>query len=133
MPDPSKTLETIPGAPLPNHNAYSLVVRSSGETIHIAGWMGDDPETGKIVEGGVEAQADQAMRNIRTCLLAADSSMDKIVRRRLYFLDIKKDLKTVMDVWNRYVPKPGPVSTAMQISGLAKEGAFVEIEVDAEA
>lgn len=41
-------------APKPNGN-YSHVVRQ-GNTLHIAGWMGDDPETGKIVEGGIEAQ-----------------------------------------------------------------------------
>lgn len=24
--------------------------------MHVAGWMGDDPQTGQIVEGGIEAQ-----------------------------------------------------------------------------
>lgn len=57
MPLPEKTLVTVPGATRPNYDAYSLVVRSSGDRLHIAGWMGDDPETGKIVEGGVGAQA----------------------------------------------------------------------------
>ena len=38
-------------------NAYSLVVRSTGDRIHLAGWMGDDPKTGEIVKGGCEAQA----------------------------------------------------------------------------
>jgi len=41
-------------APKPNGN-YSHVIRQ-GNTLHVAGWMGDDPETGKIVEGGIEAQ-----------------------------------------------------------------------------
>lgn len=41
-------------APKPNGN-YSHVVRQ-GDTLHIAGWMGDDPETGNIVDGGIEAQ-----------------------------------------------------------------------------
>lgn len=57
MPAEEKTLVTVPGAPRPNFDAYSLVVRASGDTIHIAGFMGDDPETGKIVGGGVGAQA----------------------------------------------------------------------------
>lgn len=42
------------------------------------------------------------MKNIKTCLEAAGSSTAKIVRRRMYFMNIKKDIKTVMDVWDRY-------------------------------
>ncbi|EME38038.1 hypothetical protein DOTSEDRAFT_39585 [Dothistroma septosporum NZE10] len=133
MPAAERTLVTVLGAPRPNFDAYSLVVRSTGDTIHVAGFMGDDPETGKIVEGGVAAQADQAMKNIETCLKAAGSGVEKIVRRRMYFMNIKQDIKTVMDVWDRHVPKPQPVSTAVQISGLAKEGALIELEVEAEA
>lgn len=41
-------------APRPNGN-YSHVVRSRG-LVHEAGWMGDDPATGEIVGGGIEAQ-----------------------------------------------------------------------------
>lgn len=57
MPAPERTLGSVPGAPTPYLNAYSLVVRSTGDRIHLAGCMGDDPETGEIVEGGCEAQA----------------------------------------------------------------------------
>ena len=57
MPSEEKTLVAVPGAPRPNFDAYSLVVRASGDTIHIAGFMGDDPETGIIVDGGVGVQA----------------------------------------------------------------------------
>ena len=41
-------------APKPNGN-YSHVIRQ-GNILHVAGWMGDDPESGKIVPGGIEAQ-----------------------------------------------------------------------------
>ena len=60
-----------PNAPAPNGN-YSHVVRASG-LLFLAGWMGDDPSTGKIVEGGIEAQTKQAIDNIRACLEAAGS------------------------------------------------------------
>ena len=72
------------------------------------------------------------MKNIKACLEAAGSSLDKIVRRRMYFMDIKNDIKPVMDVWNKYVDSQQAVSTAVQICGLAKEGASIEIEVEAE-
>ena len=53
MPSQRKAIHA-PAAPKPNGN-YSHVVRS-GDTLHIAGWMGDDPVTGDIVSGGIEAQ-----------------------------------------------------------------------------
>ena len=57
MPAAERTLVTVTGAPRPNFDAYSLVVRSTGDVIHVAGFMGDDPKSGRIVEGGVGAQA----------------------------------------------------------------------------
>lgn len=44
-----------PNAPKPN-GKYSHVVKSKSGMVYLAGWMGDDPETGKIVSGGIEAQ-----------------------------------------------------------------------------
>lgn len=48
-----------PNAPKPNGN-YSHVIRS-GDKLYLCGWMGDDPETGEIVEGGIEAQTVSAL------------------------------------------------------------------------
>ncbi|GAB1739813.1 hypothetical protein NU219Hw_g4748t1 [Hortaea werneckii] len=117
-------------APKPNGN-YSHVLKAGG-LLHICGWMGDVPETGEIIEGGVEAQTDQAMKNISSCLKAAGSEPSKIVRRRIYTLDMAY-LPTIQEVTKRYLSEPWPVSTAVQVSGLAKKGALVEIEVIAEA
>ena len=41
-------------APEPNGN-YSHVIRY-GDKLYLCGWMGDDPKTGEIVEGGIVAQ-----------------------------------------------------------------------------
>jgi 2-iminobutanoate/2-iminopropanoate deaminase len=43
-------------APAPNGNYSHAILQQSSATLHIAGWMGDDPKTGKIVEGGIGAQ-----------------------------------------------------------------------------
>ncbi|KAI9714509.1 MAG: hypothetical protein M1820_000470 [Bogoriella megaspora] len=117
-------------APKPNGN-YSHVVRA-GNMLHVAGWMGDDPETGKIVDGGIGAQTKQAIRNIQACLEAAGSNLDKVVRRRIYIIDMK-NFREVDGVWAGYFSEPYPVSTCVQIGALAKEGALVELEVEAEA
>ncbi|KAH0367400.1 hypothetical protein KCU65_g4755, partial [Aureobasidium melanogenum] len=117
-------------APKPNGN-YSHVVRE-GNTLHVAGWMGDDPTTGTIVSGGITPQTHQAIKNIKACLEAANSSLDKVVRRRIYIMNMK-DFREVDKIWAEYFDEPYPVSTCVQVSGLAKEGALVELEVVAEA
>ncbi|KAF2112290.1 endoribonuclease L-PSP [Lophiotrema nucula] len=104
-----------PNAPKPNGN-YSHVVRQ-GNTLHIAGWMGDDPETGKIVEGGIEAQTERSILNIKACLDAAGSSLDKVVRRRIFIIDMK-EFRKVDAVWGKWFEEPYPVSTCVQVSAL---------------
>lgn len=122
-----------PSAPAPNGN-YSHAVLQTSATLHVAGWMGDDPKTGKIVEGGIGAQTvsvpffrpingihidkrlqHQAMHNIRACLRAGGSSLEKIVRRRIYIIDIKQ-FREIDAIWAEYVKPPFPVSTCVQVN-----------------
>ncbi|KAF2095852.1 endoribonuclease L-PSP [Rhizodiscina lignyota] len=117
-------------APKPNGN-YSHVVRS-GDKLFVCGFMGDDPVTGKIVEGGVEAQTRQAIENIKACVEAAGSSLDKVLSRRLYMTE-RAEFRTVDAIWASYMKEPYPVSTLIGVTWLAKEGAVIEIEVVAEA
>ncbi|THX90444.1 hypothetical protein D6D05_00477 [Aureobasidium pullulans] len=74
----------------------------------------------------------RAILNIKACLLAANSSLDKIVRRRIYLMKMS-DFRKVDEIWAEYFEEPYPVSTCVQVSGLAKEGALVELEVVAQA
>ena len=58
--------------------------------------------------------------------------MDKVVRRRIYMIDIKQ-FREVDAIWAKHFEEPYPVSTCVQIGALAKERAVVELEVEAEA
>ena len=129
---------SAPAAPAPNGN-YSHAVLQQSATLHVAGWMGDDPKTGDIVEGGIGAQTvsikkistaptinthidhiqsqHQAMHNIRACLEAGGSSLEKVVRRRIYIIDIKQ-FREIDAIWAEYVKPPFPVSTCVQVSFL---------------
>lgn len=77
--------------------------------------MGDDPSTGLIVSGGIVAQTTQAIKNIQACLEAAGSSLDKVVRRRIYILDMQQ-FREVDRVWGEWFEEPWPVSTCVQVS-----------------
>ncbi len=93
--------------------------------------MGDDPTTGQILSEDIEAQTEQAIFNLKAVLEAAGLSLDVIVGRKICMIDMK-ELRKVEAVWGRYFEEPYPVSMCVQVSGLAKEGARIQLEVVAE-
>ena len=56
----------------------------------------------------------RAILNIKACLEAAGSDLDKVVRRRIYIIDMK-EFRKVDAVWGEYFEKPYPVSTCVQV------------------
>ena len=70
---------------------------------------------GSLCSRELTSNQHQAMRNIQSCLQAANSSLDKIVRRRIYIIDIKQ-FREVDAIWAEWVGPPYPVSTCVQVS-----------------
>lgn len=58
-------------------------------TLYISGQLSIDPETGKVPEGGVSAEARQALRNLDTVLKAANVARNKVLQCRVYLPDVK--------------------------------------------
>lgn len=77
--------------------------------------MGDDPESGEIVSGGIEAQTERAILNIKAVLDAADSSLDKVVRRRIYIIDMSQ-FRKVDEIWGNFFEEPYPVSVSSRLA-----------------
>jgi 2-iminobutanoate/2-iminopropanoate deaminase len=67
-----------PNAPRPNAFVPQAVI--AGDFVFVSGTTGVDINTGKLAEGGYEAQINQAYKNIKTILEDAGSSMDKVVK-----------------------------------------------------
>lgn len=57
----------------------------------------------------------QAISNIAACLSAAGSSLDKILQRKIYIIDMKQ-FRAVDAIWAEYMKEPYPVSTCVQVS-----------------
>lgn len=63
--------------------------------VFVSGCLGFDPKTGAFVEGGVEAQTHQALKNLKSVIEASGSEIGKVVKttvRRLRFAVVKMDL-----------------------------------------
>lgn len=126
----SRSAIQSPSAHIPNGN-YSHVICSKTGLLFLCGFMGDSPHGGHIVSTYIVDQTKQIIQNIKACLESAGSGLDKVVSRRIYMIDMK-ELREVDRIWAEWFEEPFPVSTCVQVSGLAKEGARVEIEVVAE-
>jgi 2-iminobutanoate/2-iminopropanoate deaminase len=99
---------------------------ASGQLVFCSGQIGLDPATGSLVEGGVEAQAERALRNIAAVLDAAGCSFGDVVKTTLFLADIG-DFATVNAVYGRFMPDPPPARSTFAVGALPK-GALVEVE-----
>jgi 2-iminobutanoate/2-iminopropanoate deaminase len=103
---------------------YSQAIRS-GDMVFCSGQLGLDPASGELVEG-VEAQADRALRNLRSVLDAAGLGFDDVVKTTVFLADMG-DFATVNAVYAKFMPDPPPARSTVQVAALPK-GALVEIE-----
>jgi 2-iminobutanoate/2-iminopropanoate deaminase len=99
---------------------------ASGQLVFCSGQIGLDPATGSLVEGGVEAQAERALRNIAAVLDAASCSFGDVVKTTLFLADIG-DFATVNAIYGRFMPDPPPARSTFAVGALPK-GALVEVE-----
>lgn len=114
-------------APTPLAGApYSQAVTHAG-LVYVSGQIGLDPETGSLVEGGIEAQSEQVLRNVAAILAAAGSGLDRVLRSTVYLAELE-DWPTLNEVYRRHFDDPAPARTAFQVAGLPA-GALVEVDV----
>jgi len=98
----------------------------TGELVFCAGQVGLDPTTGNLVEGGLEAQAERALKNLSAVLDAAGCSFADVVKTTCFLIDID-DFAAFNAVYARYMADPPPARSTFAVAALPK-GARVEIE-----
>jgi 2-iminobutanoate/2-iminopropanoate deaminase len=100
-----------------------------GDLILLSGQVGMD-DTGQTVEGGFDAQADQAMRNIQRALQAAGSDVDKIVKVTIYVTDMQYR-QNVFALRQRWFKVPYPADTFVAVAALGRPERLIEIDATA--
>jgi reactive intermediate/imine deaminase len=104
---------------------YSQAVRH-GDLVFLSGQIGLDPGTGKLVAGGIEAQAHQVFRNLAAVCEAAGGGLDKLVKVNIYVTDLG-NFATVNAIMAEHFAKPYPARATVEVSALPL-GAEVEVE-----
>jgi 2-iminobutanoate/2-iminopropanoate deaminase len=114
-------------APAPFQGApYSQGV-VHGDLVFVSGQLGVDPETGDVVEGGIEAQTEQVMKNLGAVLEAAGSSLANVLTASIFLVDLA-DFGAMNEVYARYVGPDFPARATVQIGALPS-GAVVEVAI----
>ena len=120
------TIEAISSNALPTPaGPFSPAVRS-GDFIFMSGQVGQDPASGKVVAGGVEAEARQIFRNAATLLDAAGKAFGDVVRVGIFLTDIG-DFAAVNAIYAAQFTPPFPARTTIAAAALPL-GATIEIE-----
>ncbi len=105
--------------------AYSQGIIAGG-FIFTAGQIPLIPGTSNLRDGGIEAQTQQVMNNIKNLLEAAGSSLDRVVKTTVFLADID-DFAAFNQVYSSFFSADPPARTTVQAGGLPL-GALLEIE-----
>ncbi len=103
---------------------YSQAVRV-GQTLYVSGQLGVDPATGRLAEGGVVAQAHQALKNLGAILAEAGYGFGDVVQVQV-FLEDMHDFGLVNGVYRAYFTGALPARAAVEVARLPMD-AKIEI------
>ena len=126
-----------------------------GSLVFASGCIPLDPATGQIVEGGIEAQAHQALKNLKAVVEASGSELGKVVkctvslftevvttkndpvsdecasemltRSRQVFMKNMDDFAAVNGIYARFFGEHKPARSAVEVARLPRD-VLVEIE-----
>ncbi len=104
---------------------YSQGVKT-GNFLFLSGQIGIDPATKKLVEGGVQAQAEQIFKNISAVLAEGGATLDNVVKATVFLKDMG-DFKKVNEIYAQKFQKPYPARSAVAVRELPLS---VDIEIE---
>ena len=98
-----------------------------GGFIYLSGQVGQDPATGKLVGGGIAAEAERVFQNLSAVLRAAGKSFEDVVRAGVYLTSIS-DYVALNGTYAAHFSQPFPARTVIGVAALPL-GACVEIDL----
>lgn len=104
---------------------YSVAIKA-GHMVFTSGQIGLVPETGNVIEGGVEAETRQALTNLASVLEASGASLARVVKTTVFLRDMA-DFARMNAIYGEFFASDAPARSAVQVAALPK-GAAVEIE-----
>lgn len=104
---------------------YSQAIKS-GNLLFLSGQISINPETSEFIDGDIEIQTEQVLKNIKAILEAGGSSLEEAVKVTIYLQDIK-DFVLVNEIYSKYFGNSLPARACVEVQNLPKNA---KIEID---
>ncbi len=104
---------------------YSQAIED-GDWLFCSGQIGIEPSSGRLVDGGVEAETRRALENLRGVLDTAGLGFQDVVKTTLFMTDLR-NFELVNRIYGEHFGPPYPARSTVQVAALPR-GAQVEIE-----
>ena len=92
--------------------------------------IAEDPVTGDIVTGSIEAQTRRTLQNLDQAIRAAGGTLADVVNVQIFLID-RADAKGMNAVYAQFFSKPYPVRATVVVKELLADGLRIEITATA--
>ncbi|WP_302719009.1 RidA family protein [uncultured Senegalimassilia sp.] len=93
---------------------------------NISAQLGVDPATGALVAGGVKAETEQALKNIKAIIESVDHALEDCVKVNIFVKDMN-DMDAVNEVYAQFFPEGTPARRVVGVANLPM-GAAIQID-----
>ena len=104
---------------------YSQAVKANG-FIFVSGQIAIDPATQQLIQGDIQQQTERVMENLKGIVMAAGSTMDKVVRTTVFLADMN-EFAAMNEIYGKYFPAAPPARATVQVARLPRD---VRVEID---
>src|SRR5205814_8988916 len=121
----NKTAITSPEL-APPAGPFSQAIEVDG-FLYLSCQVGQDPATGKVVEGGIVAETERVFQNLSAVLKASRKRFDNVARAGVYLTNMR-DFGAMNGIYAKHFSQPFPARTPIGVAALPL-GACVEIDL----
>ena len=104
---------------------YSQAIVANGMA-YLSGQIPLDPATNQMIEGGIEAQTERVLENLKAVLEACGASLAAVVKTTVFLKDMGEFPK-MNEVYARYFGENPPARSTVQAAKLPRD---VSVEID---
>jgi 2-iminobutanoate/2-iminopropanoate deaminase len=104
---------------------YSQAVVHNGLAF-LSGQIPLDPATNQMIEGGIEAQTERVMENLKGLLEACGSSLDNVLKTTVFIKDMGEFAK-MNEIYGRYFSQNPPARATVEAARLPRD---VRVEIE---
>lgn len=131
---PPQAVEDRHGLIIEAHNTEQAPIDSlSTQTVafshynHVSAQLPIEPKSGRVVAGGIKAQAEQCLSNIQAIVTSIDHSLDDVVKVNIYLRHMA-DMAAVDEAYPQFFPGGVPARRVVGVGALPHD-ALIQIDV----